>query len=141
MELGQAIAAALEGRTDIRLAMLFGSHAAGRVTALSDVDVGILYEGDPDLLEVGSLASRLERALKKRIDLVTLNDLPRSSPAFAYHIARTGIPVLLRDAEELVSFKRSACLHYLDTRDLRAMVRRRLTGRMEQGETGLRDYV
>jgi predicted nucleotidyltransferase len=141
MPVRETIADVLGQRDDIRLAILFGSHAAGGTTALSDVDVAVLFERDPDLLAAGSVVSRLESALASKVDLVVLNGLPARSPALAYRIAMQGVPVVARDRSVLVAFKTAACLHYFDTARLRAETRQRLLERIGQGKTGMRDYV
>ena len=69
----EAIAArlreALASRTDVRLAILFGSVARGTARADSDVDVAVLAR-DLDAL---ALATDLSRALAREVQIVDLD--------------------------------------------------------------------
>jgi predicted nucleotidyltransferase len=65
-----ALRAALSGRQDVRLALLFGSRARGRARPDSDADVAVLGK-DLDLLR---LASDLSAAAKIEVDVVSLED-------------------------------------------------------------------
>lgn len=69
-----ALREALAGRSDVRLALLFGSHATGRAGEGSDVDVAVRAPG-ADLLQ---LASDLGAALEVEVDVVSLDaaDIP-----------------------------------------------------------------
>ena len=60
---------ALAGRTDVRLAILFGSTARGTDRADSDVDVAVLARGVDPL----ALASDLTRALRREVQIVDLD--------------------------------------------------------------------
>jgi predicted nucleotidyltransferase len=60
----------LRERTDIRLALLFGSRARGRTRPDSDADVAVLGES-LDLLE---LAADLSDAARVDVDVVSLDD-------------------------------------------------------------------
>jgi uncharacterized protein len=60
-------------------AYLFGSVARGTATAVSDVDVAVLFEECPPRTLSGrhaDLAGALEGALNRRVDLVILNRAP-----------------------------------------------------------------
>jgi predicted nucleotidyltransferase len=59
----------LMGRTDVKLALLFGSYALGRERPESDVDIAI--SGDVDQL---ALAAELGAALGSEIHVVSLRD-------------------------------------------------------------------
>ena len=62
------LTAALEGRTDVELAILFGSRARGQAREDSDVDLAVQGQ-DLDLL---TLAAELSRAIGKEVDLADL---------------------------------------------------------------------
>jgi predicted nucleotidyltransferase len=64
----QQLSRALSGRSDVQLAILFGSSARGRATPESDVDVAVLAPGG-DRLE---LALELGKALGLEVDVVDL---------------------------------------------------------------------
>ncbi len=64
----QALRGALAGRSEVRLALLFGSTARGEATESSDVDVAVLAPG-ACLLE---LAHELSRAVGRDVDVISL---------------------------------------------------------------------
>jgi predicted nucleotidyltransferase len=67
----QALRDALRARSDVHLALLFGSEARGTADEDSDVDVVVLAPG-VDLL---ALAATLRTALDREVDLVSLEDV------------------------------------------------------------------
>jgi predicted nucleotidyltransferase len=72
----------LRSRTDVRLAIVFGSRARGTATPASDVDVAVHAPG-VDLLR---LAADLSRAIRHEVDVVALED--------------AGVPLLARIVRE-----------------------------------------
>ncbi len=62
--------AALSSRPEVRLALLFGSHARGQERTDSDVDVAVIAPGS-DLLSLGAL---LSAACGREVDVVPLDD-------------------------------------------------------------------
>lgn len=97
----------------ISYALVFGSAARESLHSDSDVDVAIeLLPGAPrDVLALGALAARLESAVRRRIDLVLLDEAP---PPLAYRVFRDGQIVLEHDHAALVRRKARAVLEYLD---------------------------
>ena len=77
----EALKGVLEADPGIAYALVFGSTARGTGHSGSDVDVAFaLTEGRrPTALELGDLASRLETATGRRVDLV---DLTEAHPAW-----------------------------------------------------------
>jgi len=69
-EIAAALRAALRGRKEVRVAILFGSQARGRARPDSDVDVAVLVAPGADLLQ---LAADLGAALGKAVDVVDLD--------------------------------------------------------------------
>ena len=67
----EALRHALRERADVQLALLFGSQARGTAREDSDVDVAVFAPG-VDLL---ALAAMLTSALKREVDIVSLEDL------------------------------------------------------------------
>jgi predicted nucleotidyltransferase len=63
---------ALRGRSEVRLAVLFGSQARGGARADSDVDVAVIAPGVDPL----SLAAELSRQLGQEVEIVSLEDPP-----------------------------------------------------------------
>ena len=78
----QAIRQFLRGRTDIRLAIVFGSRGRGTATPASDVDLAVRAPG-VDLLQ---LAADLSRVTGHEVDVVALEDV--------------GVPLLDRIVQE-----------------------------------------
>lgn len=81
----QVIRQFLRGRTDVRLAIVFGSRARGTATRASDIDVAVRAPG-VDLL---GLAADLSRVTGHEVDVVALEDL--------------GVPLLDRIVQEGVA--------------------------------------
>ncbi|MBM4141873.1 MAG: nucleotidyltransferase domain-containing protein [Nitrospira sp.] len=83
----------------IAAAYLFGSHASGRVSPMSDVDIAVLLkkpypEGRYLIHQLDYLSFRIEELLKKEVDVVEMN---RQGLIFQYNILRTG--KLIYDAD------------------------------------------
>lgn len=95
----RAVAKAAKSLPEIQAAFLFGSHAAGRARADSDVDVAVLL--DPGRGEADG-RTRLRRVLEAfaahvaadRLDVVILNDAP---PALAFQVLKHGKLAFERD--------------------------------------------
>jgi predicted nucleotidyltransferase len=65
----EALRAALAGRQDVRLALLFGSRARGEHRPDSDVDIAVIADVDPT-----ALAAELSTALGLEVEIVPLVD-------------------------------------------------------------------
>ena len=78
----QAIREFLQGRRDVRLALVFGSRARGTATPTSDVDVAVGASG----IDLLGLAADLSRATGLEVDAVSLEDV--------------GVPLLARIVRE-----------------------------------------
>lgn len=89
----EALKRVLEGRKDIRLALLFGSRARGRARSDSDADVAILGKG----LDLLDLAADLSQAARVEVDVVSLDD-----PGYPL------LNALLRDSQVLHEGERHA---------------------------------
>ena len=77
---------ALRTEPNVRLALLFGSQAAGTATERSDVDL-VVALADPTASRVAELAGRLERRIRRNVQLVRLEDAEQ-------------VPVLMADVLE-----------------------------------------
>jgi predicted nucleotidyltransferase len=71
---------AIARRHGARLLVQFGSTISGRVHAASDVDIAVLFEGDPTYTRLGGLLADLEPAFQGRV--VDLGLLNRADPLF-----------------------------------------------------------
>jgi predicted nucleotidyltransferase len=110
-------------------AWLFGSAAAGRLHAESDVDVGVLLDWQAlptaaDRFEVRlALSGDVSAALGDRlVDVVVLNDV---SPLFARRVVLEGRRLLCRDAQAEHDFRRDVQLQAIDLEPFVARSRRR----------------
>lgn len=108
-----ALRRALESEPQVAYALLFGSGGRGTLRPDSDLDVDLgLVPGAPmTALELGDLASRLETAAGRPIDLVLLDEAP---PGVAYRAFKDGRVLVERDRRALVERKTRAILEHLD---------------------------
>ena len=126
-----AIAAArrvLEGRAEVRLAYLFGSAARGEDRRSSDLDVGVVFSPIPAPALLDQLATDLEAATGRRVDLVVLNEAP---PLLTHEAIRAGRVIVCRAEEGRVRFETRATARYLDTAYLRRVQHHYLRERAE----------
>jgi predicted nucleotidyltransferase len=103
---------------------LFGSVARGQAGRSSDVDVGVLYEVTPPATLEGlgfDLASELEAAIGRPIDLVVLNRAPAD---LIHRVLRDGVLVVERDRGRRIEFEVKARNEYFDLAPIRARYRR-----------------
>lgn len=77
---------ALAGRTDVQLALLFGSTARGEARSSSDVDVAVLAPSVDRL----TLAADLSNAVGRTVDIVSLEE---ASIPMLSQLVRDGIVV------------------------------------------------
>jgi len=106
------------GRYPIIAAYLFGSQAAGRRTALSDVDVAVLL--DAGTVAPGRVQARLISDLmlvlkRSDVDVVVLND---AHPLLKQR-AISGLLLYSRDEKTRVRFEVATLREYVETRPLR----------------------
>jgi predicted nucleotidyltransferase len=138
--LGGALAAAFRAvDVPIVCAYLFGSQARAEAGPLSDVDVAVLFEpslspGDRFRMEL-TLASALERSIRRPVDLVVLNGAP---PALAHRAVRDGVVVVSRDDQQRIRFEARVITEYLDLRDVLDRYDAQLLARAREGRLGNR---
>lgn len=127
MNYEESIARTLEGiletEKDIGFAYLFGSAAEGEMGAASDVDVAVMFDADPAMSRELALHHRIAKAMKRDVDLVTLNRV-RSMPLLA-SILKQGIVVRDRDPEGRFDFELDTHHRYLDFRSMKDYCRER----------------
>lgn len=112
----EGIREVLERRDDVRLAYVFGSVARGRAGRRSDVDVAVLFDGEPAPRTLDDLTEDLEDAAGRPVDLVDLAEAP---PLLAHQIVSTGRCIVCRHPSERAAFETRTVLRYLDTAHLR----------------------
>ncbi len=126
----------------IEVALLFGSHAAGKPTPMSDIDIGIITNVEMPLLDLGYLTYQLEEALDTDgVDLVLLNDAYKRNPRFAFNVVSNCRVIFCRNQNVLVDFRRNTFLYYFDTQPLRDMMDDGLRRRIAAGKFGETNYV
>lgn len=117
--------AALAGRADLRLVVVFGSRARADDHAGSDLDVA--YDGAVDEL---ALMELLGRVASCDVDLVRLD---RADVILKHRIAREGVAVREASAGAFARFAANAALEYLDLEPLLTDSRRRYLRRLARG--------
>lgn len=108
----------------IAAAYLFGSVARGTARADSDVDVGILYCGDPPLSLDGlglGLQDELERALGLPVQVVVLNRAPVD---LVVRVLRDGKLLVDRDRPRRVDFEVKSRFEFWDLEPYLKLYRR-----------------
>jgi len=108
-------------RREVLVAYLFGSHARGRPTPISDVDFAVLLsETVPRASYLDyriALMQELGRIVHSdEVQVVILNQAP---PLLAYKVIIEGRPLLCRDELARLRFRADATRRYLDTKPLR----------------------
>jgi predicted nucleotidyltransferase len=104
---------AIARRHGARLLLQFGSTVSGRTHPASDLDVAVLFEGDPGYARLGGLLADLQAALPGRnVDLGLLN---RADPLFLKKVLES--PRLLAGSQrDLVMLRLYAFRRYQDHR-------------------------
>lgn len=107
----------LEPDGRVAYALVFGSAARGATSSESDIDIaiGLAVGVRLTVREFAELASRLESATGRPVDLVLVDEAP---PALAYRVFRDGLIVSLRDRRAFVMAKARAILEYLDLKPI-----------------------
>ncbi len=132
-----ALVQVLQAQDFIDFAVLFGSAATGRMTPMSDIDIGIYVTRDLDLPELGHLITDLERVTQGRdVDVLVVNPLPRTRPALAFESVVKGQLLFARNMERYLEFKTRCMLAYMDTEHLRRSVDEAFRRRVAQGQIG-----
>lgn len=128
----------LDKESSIIFAYIFGSFITGN--NFRDIDIGIYAEPRPDLLFLGRMQSRLNQKLPSDTDLVLLNDIPTTKPAFAYEICSKGQLVSNKDSERHTAYKTKVFSYYFDTAYLREQIDRAFHDSLESGRFGVINY-
>ena len=90
-----SIKGVLEADENVLLGYVFGSHAEGEPTPLSDIDVAILLK-DSSLRKLGELWENLAKALKVKEDRLDLVEISKASTPLKYDILRRGLKLVDR---------------------------------------------
>jgi len=119
----EELRAVFEADPRIGYAVVFGSTVTGTAHAESDVDVAIGTTGTVPLgvIDLGTLASALDAAAGRHVDLVLLDEAP---PGLAYRVFRDGRTIFARDRRALGARRARAVLEYLDFRPVEELCAR-----------------
>jgi len=124
--------AALVQGPRLRLALLFGSGAKGRLRPDSDLDVGIIpVDAAMTLRDELALASRFSSATGREVDVVRLD---RAPTILRWEVARNHIVLGADPPEALPRFVAAAALEHADLQPLLDDARERLVRRLRGGE-------
>lgn len=121
----------------IRVATVFGSHATGKASSLSDLDVAVQFEERVSQDERMRLMDEVAVAVTKctGFDAVDLVDLGRVGPVLAYEALRHGLLAVGSDEDanhlEALSLERK-----LDFEPVLVKWREALARRIEEGSYG-----
>lgn len=98
---------AIKAYPEVIAIYLFGSHARGEATPLSDVDIAVILENPtPELeAEIGSFSS-------PQMDIVLFHRLPLH---IKHEVFKYGKEIFVRSEEKLLAIKLDVLREYLDT--------------------------
>jgi predicted nucleotidyltransferase len=106
---------------DAHFAVIYGSAAAGRLQARSDLDIAVDFGRKLAFSELVELNARLEMTTGRRVDLV---DLHAADPILKMQVVRYGRPIVVNDVGSYHRFQMNAIGHYLDFKITRRPVER-----------------
>jgi len=95
--------------TNVRFALIFGSHAGGRARADSDLDLAVYFNRPPVGLDHLDLLSELSDLARRQGDLVVLN---RASAIVRHQVMQNRIPLCIKDRLAYTSFRERAMADY-----------------------------
>jgi uncharacterized protein len=112
----QNLRAALESDSAVAVVYLFGSHARGTNTRMSDIDLAVLFHSSihPSSyfeLRLEYIARIMRILLTERVEVVVLNSAPLH---LAYEIVSRGILLLDRDPKQRAAFEADRIGRFLD---------------------------
>lgn len=123
-------------REDIIMLLVFGSRARGDYTEKSDLDIGILYKGVPDLLVQGADASEIEYRTGYECDVAVLNNLCNDWPEFAYRIVCEAKLVYVQEESIWDEFRVQSYASWFDFQEIADRFRKSLSERINSGNFG-----
>ena len=124
---------------DIVFAYLFGSFPVGET--FRDIDVAVYTGGELELLRLGRFQAELSGLVGVETDIIVLNNLYKTDPAFAYELVTTGELLFSRDHERHTMFKKDVFLRFFDTQPLRESVDKAFDERLKSNRFGHRNYA
>lgn len=118
----------------VQVAYLFGSAAKGMMGPLSDVDVAVLFNSDPNQWHEQKM--KLIEGLTwifgvPKIDVVVLNT---AEPVISHRVLIEGQPIFIRDETSKIRKEKAILDMYLDTAFLRQVQRASIKEHIKEGE-------
>lgn len=99
---------------NISFAYIFGSQVKNQTRFGSDLDIGVYFVKEPELLDIGVLVTELEDAAECKVDLISLKGLYRENPRLAYSVIADGLLLFTKDKMLSTQYKEMVFLYYLD---------------------------
>ncbi|MCP2520369.1 nucleotidyltransferase domain-containing protein [Candidatus Aminicenantes bacterium AC-335-B20] len=125
----------LEKEKDIVFAYIFGSYGKGKISPLSDIDIGIYIEPQNKIwdrkLELLTLISEVLKT--DEIDLVILNE---ATPFLIYSVLNTGKLLFSKDEIKRISFLVKKLKEFLDFGYHRLKMWEGMKKRIKEGRFG-----
>jgi len=108
-----------EKKSEVLLVFLFGSAASRKMAERSDIDIGILFENQPDvykIYEINELKNELNAIFKRDIDIAVLNS---ASPILKMQVLKNGVLFFAKDKKLYNQFYVDAINQYDDLKQTR----------------------
>ncbi len=121
------VVAVLDRRFGLDALWLFGSEAAGRARADSDLDLAALFRTRPEPLDLLDARHEVAELIGRDVDLV---DLDRASPILAMQVLRHGTLLVDRNYRRRIDFIAHAPGRYEDVIITRREAERALLDRV-----------
>ena len=123
----------LADQADVAAAYLYGSVARDQANRLSDVDVAVLFEPEPDgealVQRQLELMAALQSFADREVQVIALNSAP---PLLAYQVLRDGRFLCQRNAMARVAFEVRIMKRYFDLQPMIAAYDEQLARRIQE---------
>lgn len=121
--------------TDVRFAVLFGSHARGATSESSDVDVALRFPAEMDPLDRFRHRNRIDAELQEYADaFVDVSDIDSLPTPVAYAALRDGV-VLAGDEDAVERYRAQVTREYEANEDERRRENRAYIDQLARGDT------
>lgn len=95
--------------SNVKFALIFGSHAKGKARADSDLDLAVYFSRPPEGLDHLDLLSELSDLAAREVDLVVLN---RASALLRHQVLKNRIPLCIKDTVAYRAFRERTITDY-----------------------------
>jgi predicted nucleotidyltransferase len=114
--LTRALGQALQGRPEVRLALLFGSSVTRGLERARDIDIAVSFTRPMSLMEQCHFGESLEKVAGREVDLI---DLDSASTLLRSEVARHGVVLWTRARRDLIEFRARVPLEFFDLQPFR----------------------